>query len=625
MDDPRIRDYLQDSHTEGLEKLLDQPQSNLRQMARNPLYLSLLVYAYQSGLEHMADRGRLLGWFVDTLCERERLKPGQGWLQQGILLPALAALAFHIQALGESLTIPVKEARGALPAQVEYRGEEIQVNTGDLFRLAHGAAILDPNSEPDIRFYHHLLQEYFAARELLRRFQAGEELSWLWVAPRLQTEMPEANVGAWDPLPEPPSTGWEVTTILACGLAPEAEGFIQAIRRRNPNLAGRCLAESGVARRGAEQALQDVRQDLLDELYNPGVHLRARLQAGFALGRLGDPRFVPQEINGVKVILPHMLRVPAGRHQIGSQPDDKDAFEDERPPTWVELPEFAIGKWPVTNAEYARFMKAGVYENKQYWQTSMALRWLKGEEVTGGQFKSWLDVWNTLQSLSNVRAVLEQSGNFTPQQVETYIWIAGLSEDELKAELEKSLQRKSRRQPAYWDDPQYNNPSQPVVGVTWFEANAYCAWLTDVCGKVYRLPSEAEWEAAARGALTPIPSPAARERGAGVRAYPWGDDWDPAKANTLEGRLLKPSPVGAYTAASGIGPFGAEDQAGNVWNWTSSLYLPYPYDPKQSEQPEAEGERALAAGRGAIFGGSPAVRTATGTSPTASITLSGFV
>ena len=105
----------------------------------------------------------------------------------------------------------------------------------------------------------------------------------------------------------------------------------------------------------------------------------------------------------------------------------------------------------------------------------------------------------------------------------------------------------------------------------------------------YRLPPEPYWEAAARGPLVP-PSP---EGGA---VYPWGPTWDPACANTLEGRLMRPSPVGAYVAAGGVGPNGAEDQSGNVYEWTASLYLPYPYNPAAAEQPEAEGERTLRGG-----------------------------
>src|SRR5690606_36557863 len=133
---------------------------------------------------------------------------------------------------------------------------------------------------------------------------------------------------------------------------------------------------------------------------------------------------------------------------------------------------------------------------------------------------------------------LEASGNYSPSQIENYEYVANLSEDELKEQLSKQLSQKSRSQPAYWKDRERNNPSQPVVGVTWFEARAYCAWLSEVTGKLYRLPTEVEWEAAARGlsgkSLTDDPT---------SRKYPWAGDWDKEKANSIEGRVLKPSPV----------------------------------------------------------------------------------
>ncbi len=234
-------------------------------------------------------------------------------------------------------------------------------------------------------------------------------------------------------------------------------------------------------------------------------------------------------------------------------------------------------------------MNAGGYEREKYWQGNLAQRWLKGEDVSGGQFKTWLDIWKQLLDMKkngDLRQQLEKSGNFTPDQIDSYEYVSGLTEEELKDVLGKQLSQKSRSEPAFWKDRERNNPSQPVVGITWFEAKAYCGWLSEVTGKNYRLPSEAEWEAAARGLQD---KPLLGKMTA--RKYPWGDDWDQEKANSLEGRVLKPSPVGTYSAAGAVGPYGAEDQAGNVYDWTSSLYLPYPYDAEKSEQEESTDER----------------------------------
>ena len=618
LDEERIAAYLRRNQAEGLLEVLQKASPDARRrmqdLAENPLHLNMLAHYYRENHASLDNRGELFCWFATALIAREKIYHPENDPQDipmDVRTSALAHLAFSIQEKKLGTVIRMPDAQELAPKSIVYLGKKYRIDAEELFRFARGARVLDPTMEADIRFQHQMLHEFFAAVELLRRFQAGEDSSHLWVSPRLNEDMPQAEVGVWDPLPEPPATGWEVTTILACGLATEPAKLVETVRRANPTLAGRCLDEAGIhvtaspaveIESGLHAVRQAVQQDLLTDLYDPHVHLRARLQAGFVLGRIGDPRFMRQEVNGIQLILPQMVPVPAGKYRIGSPTDEQDAFEDESPPTWVELPDFAIGKWPLTNAEYACFMAAGGYENEACWQGDLARRWLKGEEVTGGQFKSWLDAWEALKSLPDVRAALEQSGNFTPQQIDTYVYIAGLSEEELKAELGKSLQQKSRRQPAYWDDPKYNSPSQPVVGVTWFEANAYCAWLSALTGRDYRLPSEAEWEAAARAPvpLTPSPLPGLgkgrRGKGGEVRAYPWGGDWDTAKANTLEGRVLRPSPVGVYAAGGGAGPFGTEDQAGNVWNWTSSLYRPYPYDPMQSEQSEAEGERVLRGG-----------------------------
>ena len=142
-------------------------------------------------------------------------------------------------------------------------------------------------------------------------------------------------------------------------------------------------------------------------------------------------------------------------------------------------------------------------------------------------------------------------------------------------------------------------PNHPVVNITWNDALAYCDWLTEVLRQwpdtppplagllrqnnwQVTLPSEAEWEKAARG---PLPSPLQGE-GAGMRVYPWGDEFDPDKANTSETGIGSTSAVGCFPA--GASPYGLFDLSGNVWEWTRSLWgkeeqkpdFKYPYDPK---------------------------------------------
>jgi formylglycine-generating enzyme required for sulfatase activity len=104
--------------------------------------------------------------------------------------------------------------------------------------------------------------------------------------------------------------------------------------------------------------------------------------------------------------------------------------------------------------------------------------------------------------------------------------------------------------PAYWSDSTWNGAQQPVVGVSWHDADAYCRWA----GK--RLPAEAQWEKAARGT--------------DGRKYPWGEHWDASRANSGESKLGKTTAVGSYPR--GASSYGAFDMAGNAWEWVADWY-----------------------------------------------------
>ncbi len=130
-------------------------------------------------------------------------------------------------------------------------------------------------------------------------------------------------------------------------------------------------------------------------------------------------------------------------------------------------------------------------------------------------------------------------------------------------------------------------PNHPVVNVSWRDAVAYGRWLNELTrgelqGLTLRLPTEAEWEKAARGA--------------DGRTYPWGNDFDRNKCNSREGGKNGTTPVGACSP-QGDSPYGAADMAGNVWEWCHSLYKPYPYQASDGRENEAgDNSRVLRGG-----------------------------
>lgn len=128
----------------------------------------------------------------------------------------------------------------------------------------------------------------------------------------------------------------------------------------------------------------------------------------------------------------------------------------------------------------------------------------------------------------------------------------------------------------------------PVVNISWKNAMAYCGWLNDVIKNelpsslVLRLPTEAEWEKAARGT--------------DEREYPWGDEFDKNKCNTSEGGKGNTTSAGFYSPG-GDSPYGCADMAGNVWEWTHSLMKKYPYKVDDGREDErASGTRVLRGG-----------------------------
>ncbi|MQY10410.1 Hercynine oxygenase [Streptomyces sp. RB5] len=203
--------------------------------------------------------------------------------------------------------------------------------------------------------------------------------------------------------------------------------------------------------------------------------------------------------------LPDEVLVPGGPFTMGTSTDPW-ALDNERPAHTVEVPAFHLDTTPVTNAAYQEFIAAGGYDEPRWWHP---------------------DGW----------AHVRRTGIHAPlfRRRDGDAWLR---------------RRFGRTEPV--------PPDEPVVHVCWYEADAYARWA----GR--RLPTEAEWEKAARH------DPATGTS----RTYPWGEAEPTARHANLGQRHLAPAPAGAYPA--GAAPSGARQLIGDVWEWTSSDFTAYP-------------------------------------------------
>ena len=581
---------------------------NVRELANNPLLLTVMaIVHYNVGTlpERRADLYNaatelLLGWDKRMGRQLQAPPPWLDTLTAAQRRLRLEELAFDFQE-SRHLERPRAEvlaflADHFLAGSGPEAEETARARAEDYLTWVTQRTYVLQEISGAIRFYRKPFQEYLAARRLARQKD---------LPARAQEILAQDWRDRW----------WDETLLLTVGHLitedpPRANDLLTFVRdlddpaeapHYNATFVARALADVPVGLLGnVWEVKEHTARDLAAAIscVAPAFDPPARLEAGVALGTLGDPRPGTGAVQSApdQAPLPDIVwaPVPAGPFVMGSTDEEVERWkawvqqkveegpysaeslsqeemlellwawlEGERGQHELDLPAFLIARYPVTNAQYRCFVEAGGYDDPAWW---------------GGEESS------------------------------AWVWRQG--------QPRLDWQRTDR--PDYWHAPRFNGSNQPVVGVTWYEATAFCRWLAERLratngewriwrdGKpetyslkgrhlpsetpIVRLPTEAEWEKAMRGL--------------DGRTWPWGNEWDAARANTRESGLGQTSPVGIFPG--GHSPYEVADAVGNVWEWTSSLWgtdwrqpdFGYPYQPDDGREDTSPGDEVARVVRG---------------------------
>ena len=529
---------------------------------------------------------------VLTVQDRQRIMNATVWQQaphqlptDGDLIPLMIQLAWHMQRHHQGQGQASKQIhlkKHDILFTLKHQFPEHTIETG--LTLATRLEWLELDLlQTTYKFHHQLLQEYFAAHQLIHEPLAP--LSKAWLAVRrpsnlwhhlqhrfgvfqretentLKPTLDEVRhtLGVADPLPPPPPSGWEQTALHAAAIHPNQETWIAELQQQDLELSARCLLQGEVQVSAA--LITQIQQALLQRCQNDQADLRVRVQAGLTLGHVGDPRF--QRVQGVdaEYIPPPLANIPGGTYTLGSKNPEDNAL----PIHQVTVADFQLGQYSVTNAEYECFIQAGGYEDERWWQScEQAQLWWQGKLEQTERIEWWL---NTYQRLTDdfEGALKDEFVHWTTRDIVRWKERLETPKNKFEASIRMIYKPQKYRLPANWDDNNFNNPSQPIVSISWYEALAYCSWLSHQSGQRFDLANEAQWRIAAHGLTRLI--------------YPWGQRFVELYANTYESHLLKTTPVGMFIAGRTPNTNQRDqslyDMAGNICDWCLNAYEPYP-------------------------------------------------
>ena len=476
---------------------------NVYDLIKNPLLLKAGCILYKDEETIPEQRADLYSRVVERLLSGRFISP-----KSPVKVPQareyLMNLAFDLQKK-EKKEIESREAREKLGRIFTREKEETKTSykdrIGTLFNfIERNCGLLKRSSHNKISFSHLTFQEFLAGNHILNEEIGYEEfLKNPWWKETLLLFLGYLNIE------HKIKSNNIVKEIFKAGDRYEEKRYYLWL------LAARALSEFQETDRVED--FVSLTKKKLSFIIGSLVNVEDRFEAGEILGKLGDPRIRPDA----------MVKVETGEFIRGS--DKKKADSDEKPLRKIYLDEFLIGKYPVTNHEYKKFVDDHGYGNKNFW-TEEGWKWKQKEKINESSF---------------------------------------------------------------WHDREWKGENFPIVDISWYEACAYAKWLSKKTGDAYRLPTEAEWEKAARGT--------------DGRVYPWGNDFYKSKCNSDVTGLGRTSPVGIFP--EGTSPFDCFDMSGNVWEWCSDWFGKEYYKKSSAKNPKGPSSGPYRVFRGGSWSMSP--------------------
>lgn len=468
---------------------------------RNPFFLNKLISIPRDKIKNRTD---IINVFLNSIFSK-----GNMFIQRNKIEIIINGVIFKDIKLDKTTFFSVlsqlafnNQKQNKLEISIREIETIIPTQTEQFIELAKNNLILSKDS---LKFTHPILQEYFAGRYIFMNLSSDYKFDDIMVLRDIK----------------------RLTQSLkhVYNLLMDKEKFIKL------------LIDNTVLKIAAECILEDkephlnklVTEAIIQYLKQYSNNIQEASDLGYFLGKLGDTR-ITSGLSSSGVIEPRTVTVPGNKN-------------------------LRVGIYPVTNLEYSYFINDNGYENKEYWEDNDSFNWFNFETRVNSICNFWYKIQDGLNSDKNKFIKFCLDNKFDKELIANLSFFKAIPKQEFEMMITDLYSDEKNMKPLMWDNPTYNNPSQPVVGISIYEAFAYCNWLSQKTQKKYRLLTNEEWENIVE---------------ANKKAYVYGNTFKTSITNTRELGLKKVLPVGICCEnASKNGIF---DLTGNIFEWTSSVY-----------------------------------------------------